>query len=271
MQTVTGTTEVYTNIVLDDTTFPVSPTFRTSTVILSTEVITATTSTESQSYVYAVGSGVITDISTEIDIYTEYNDYFPPNSNNPTPTCSFSYWNSCTQLPNCGVCTIQGATVQLLYWPVATGAPNATNATTTHGDTGPITASYENTILTSPTVYISFETAYALNDCNSTVGKEYPGAILAMDPASVSSVIGGIGALGGVTIGTSTIPLFYESASFDYADLNFPVPPAAYYNQPRCFAEGCETIYNDYNPVLVVPSQIRQLDPAWSTCTLFWG
>lgn len=71
------------------------------------------------------------------------------------------------------MCTLYGGTVQLLYWPVSTStAANGTvaNATATPTATEPATLVYEGYTLTSPSVYISFATVYALNDCNSTVG-----------------------------------------------------------------------------------------------------
>ncbi|KAK5137795.1 hypothetical protein LTR08_007367 [Meristemomyces frigidus] len=62
------------------------------------------------------------------------------------------------------------------------------------------------------------------------------------------------------------------AASFNLADLNWPVPVSAYENQPR-FALGRDVfsvVFDDYNPVLAVPPEIRSLDPAWKSCALDW-
>ncbi|KAI7546400.1 hypothetical protein KC331_g5645 [Hortaea werneckii] len=64
---------------------------------------------------------------------------------------------------------------------------------------------FEGTTLTSPTVYISFETAFALDECSKPVDDSF-----------------------------------------------------------------CSTIFTDYRPVLSVPQQILNLDPAWSSCDVYW-
>ncbi|GAB1740365.1 hypothetical protein NU219Hw_g5471t1 [Hortaea werneckii] len=64
---------------------------------------------------------------------------------------------------------------------------------------------FEGTTLTSPTVYISFETAFALDECSKPVDDSF-----------------------------------------------------------------CSTIFTDYRPVLSVPQQILSLDPAWSSCDVYW-
>lgn len=107
--------------------------------------------------------------------------------------CGDDTW-SCTVGPNCEIgqvwlcnallmesasdlCTIYGGTVQLLYWPISatTSAANGSIANTTLSPTvaeGSTTV-YEGYTLVSPSVYISFATAYALNDCNSTIGERF--------------------------------------------------------------------------------------------------
>ncbi|KAI7465172.1 hypothetical protein KC351_g15090 [Hortaea werneckii] len=155
----------------------------------------------------------------------------------------------------------------------ATGHPGSVM---TSAPTKPETAMYENITLTSPSVYISFHTAYANNECGSQVGKRYPGAILPLNPDELSSVYG----LYGTLYSTLSDPLFpvpvtsayLKAASFNLADLNWPVPVSAYQNQPK-FKLGGEifsVVFDDYRPVLAVPPQIREMDPAWKTCELDW-
>ena len=86
---------------------------------------------------------------------------------------------------------------------------------------------------------------------------------------------------------------FYDEIgySFNFADLNQPVPASAYFCQPACFEDlsypesliafgdtlngqaanpgFCSLIIDSfYKPQLLVPPQARTLDPAWSTCVL---
>lgn len=123
---------------------------------------------------------------------------------------------------------------------------------------------------TSPTVYISLETAYASDRC-SQVGKRHMGSVLAMDPADVSS------------LSFPPQPFLDTNSLFTpvpvkYGDLQGIVPVSAYEAQSSCAigpnsggmggSGKCLTIYPDYAPILQVPSQIRALDSAWASCGL---
>lgn len=68
------------------------------------------------------------------------------------------------------------------------------------------------------------------------------------------------------------------AAPFNLANLNWPYNPFAYLNQPSCNTLGglgydwnCGVIQEgSYNPVLVVPTQVRSMDPAWASCAVDW-
>ncbi|KAI6906865.1 hypothetical protein KC318_g5538 [Hortaea werneckii] len=143
------------------------------------------------------------------------------------------------------------------------------NATST-ASAEPSTALYKNTTLTSPTVYIDFQTAYATNNCGQTVGGTYPGAIVGVDPHSLYSVLGSrdyfVKSLD-EGYGSST---FYKSTKFNFEDLSGLVPWGAYKEQPSCVANGCYTVFQDYHPVLALPSTVRDMDKAWASCGLDW-
>ncbi|KAK5110803.1 hypothetical protein LTR62_005514 [Meristemomyces frigidus] len=87
--------------------------------------------------------------------------------------------------------------------------------------------------------------------------------------------------------------LFYDPVaySFNFADLNQPIPASAFLCQPACFEDVaypesilqwgdyingraaqpgfCSVILEDqYRPNLLVPPQARTLDPEWSSCVL---
>ena len=64
-----------------------------------------------------------------------------------------------------------------------------------------------------------------------------------------------------------------EPESFDLANLNWPVPASVYQLQPRFNPPNAPwngIVFNDYNPQIVVPDHIRNLDPAWEYCELDW-
>lgn len=165
--------------------------------------------------------------------------------------------------------------MRLLYFPVSRTTSGAAITTPSPSSAGLVTAVYGNATLTSPSVYISFHTAYAENQCGKQVGERYPGAILTLKADQLSSVYG----LDGTMYSQGIDPLdpmsstpYLIAGSFDLANLNWPVPVSAYENQPK-YALGGEIfsiVFNDYNPVLAVPPEIRELDPAWKSCELDW-
>ncbi|KAI7229314.1 hypothetical protein KC330_g7503 [Hortaea werneckii] len=260
--------------------------------------------TVKQAYAVNGTASAYTTIPAETKTFTTRVDYLSAPYTEPRPTCSPSSTTQCIFSKDCSKCTISGGTVQLLYFPVSRTSATASASSSVGGlegkaagqvgwnstasatrnsrsvmtsaPSGPETAMYENITLTSPSVYISFHTAYANNECGSQVGRKYPGAILPLNPDELSSVYG----LYGTLYSTLSDPLFpvpvtsayLKAASFNLADLNWPVPVSAYQNQPK-FKLGGEifsVVFDDYRPVLAVPPQIREMDPAWKTCELDW-
>lgn len=265
-------------------TFTQSPTsFSTTTITsqsysYSTSVVHEGEARITFEYASPVGKPILTTTSVK----TFYSmDRIVTRWTEPPPTCTPSAWLKCTKGPDCRACTVQGGTVEVLFWPPASkGASNRTHAVPSQGFSGGpihprdnmsqplVTAMFGTHTLTSPSVYISFQTAYALNDCGQTVGKAMPGALLPMDPHSLFTMRAGLDYF---EVSSGSIrTTFYQSASFDYNDFNGPVPPSAYTHQPSCLASGCYTIYPDYHPQLALPPQVRSMDPAWASCALDW-
>ncbi|KAK5144169.1 hypothetical protein LTR04_001658 [Oleoguttula sp. CCFEE 6159] len=192
------------------------------------------------------------------------------------PHCTTEYVQTCD-----GSCTIFGGEVQLIYFPVPTTVSRnmcASNTVGLMGDpriwdfdaitmktpntTAPpftpapnaTTAVLNGTTFTSGWAYISFETAYARDDCMRTIGKPHPGALLSLPSSAVYSMRD------------------YLPYSFNFADLNSPVPWAAYSGMTECMLIGdCSTIYDNHRPMLWVPETIRDMDPAWASCKPYWG
>ncbi|KAJ9619185.1 hypothetical protein H2203_008514 [Taxawa tesnikishii (nom. ined.)] len=158
-------------------------------------------------------------------------------------------------------CAITGGTVQLIYWPAtATG-----NLTHLRRDDVAVTATGYGTTFTSPTVYIRYDSLYASDSC-SRVGSTYNATIVPLtDSAHLSSIYGMFPA--------------YQTAPFNFTDLNEPVPYSIYTLMPRCTQQtrycyfgGCPASISrcatglPYEPILALPMELRQLDPAWASC-----
>ncbi|KAK4954572.1 hypothetical protein LTR10_008005 [Elasticomyces elasticus] len=255
-----------------------------SACALSTLTYTSSYTITSTHYaVYAVGgTGVPTETVTihpaPISVFSEQSNY--PWSV-PIPTCSPSYWlSACSYSGQGDRCTITGGSVQLLYWPAkATATANGTfaNSTASPTITGMVTATARGITMVSPSVYISFETVYAVNNLGETIGKPRTADIMAFNPEEISSVQGGDRRSATDQYGSEYLS-YWGDSPFNYADITWPVPATAYLQQPRCFqvsqdgsdTGGCPIILDDYNPVLVVPGAVRGLDPAWASCALDW-
>lgn len=159
---------------------------------------------------------------------------------------------------NCGGCTIHGGEVQLNYWPVNTPSIQP-NFTITPRALDLATAVVNGVTFTSPTVYLSIERAYAMDKCSNIIGKEYPGAILSLNPEALSTLEG------------------YEEHTvrpMNYAELYEDVPASRWFQLEGCQPYGprvtqdCLPIRPGRWPTLVVPEVIRDLDPDWKSCNL---
>lgn len=209
-------------------------------------------------------------------------------------------------LPACGQCTIHGGNVELLYFPATTKTSRDMCATTptspvicpygktyanndtVHGfatepcqyvatghpsttDSGPSTV-VNGTTLYSNRAYISYDTLYATNSCGR-VGGTYADGLVTVASSDVYSVSG------------YHFFLTHAAYSFNFADLDSPVPASAYLAQANCDNSGsplgdgdmlngapggelgfCATIIDqEFKPWLAVPPQMRALDPQWES------
>ncbi|KAI7218926.1 hypothetical protein KC333_g3291 [Hortaea werneckii] len=222
-----------------------------------------------KTFTYAIDDGALVTTST----YTTTWPYYHPlvmSTLKPAPSCKYQ---ACTNRPDpsaasCGSCEVQGGTVELLYW--ADMATRTLRSNTTSILSHPVTAVYKNMTLTSPTVYIEFRTAYATDACGYTVGNPHPGAIIGVDPKSLYSVYAKLDYFVDTLHYGEGTTTFYQSQTFNFHDLSGLAPGPAYQAQPSCWDNGCHTIFDDYHPVLVLPSQVRDLDPAFASCGLDW-
>lgn len=228
---------------------------------------------------------------------------FPTITPSPSlPACvnssqSSSYEAFSKSFYGCGLCTIFGDEVELMYFPEATtvsrdmcattpsakvtaygknvGVPyTAADPSTTWNGTGtpPETAVVGTHTFTSGTAYISIKRVWAVDRCSSQLGTTVTGAILALPSESLLSL----------RYSQNHYQYFATTNKvtgypFNYADLNHSVPYNAWNGQARCEQPGyadykCNVIYeNDYNPQLAMPPGIRKLNPEWEGCQMWYG
>lgn len=167
------------------------------------------------------------------------------------PTCDDSSCYSCDPKR----CTISADRVQLNYWPPSTvsGYPNLTvTSNATDSVTTVVKINGTTFTFTSPTVYLSYAAVSAVDGCSGAVGKSYPGAVIGVSSNAISS------------IESPHAP----ANTFNFANLNKPYSPEVLYQ--LCWPEPqelCEVPADAvYNPQIVVPMEIRALDPAWKSC-----
>lgn len=236
----------------------------TTSILTATETITTTSFTSTSTAkevetnrqgeytpVYVFGDGAESVyLSTYYMTFTKHVGTFTPAK----PCCAVTAASTVA----CEYCMINGGEVQLLYWPDS--GNNTYNGTYNNATTGPITGAPATVTtlgltLTSPSVYISFQTIFATDNCGA-VGRNHTGSVIAMRPQDVSTVVGFPG-------------YEYEPINYNNLHLTASVLPLSIY-EDQCI-ELCETIKVDhYKPYLSVPQQIRNLDPAWNTCQLNW-
>lgn len=188
--------------------------------------------------------------------YTKFN---PPASHKPFPK-DHSIGPGCTM--GCVQCVIRGNNVDVLYWPVST-APGQPNVTLTSIGNGTVIAEYRGHRLTSPTIYLAYDTLTATNNCGQ-VGATYADGILAIPSTETLSSHG-------VRYRHRTQ---MPTLSFNFADLNEPMPLSIYQQQGSCYpnvTENCPVVIpGNYNPSVNLPRAVRTLDPAWADCADDW-
>ena len=126
--------------------------------------------------------------------YTTYLTTQGSEKDVSTITTYVPYWNPhSTFAPGCTLgchsCQINGGTVQLIYWPPESSTWINGNYSALSGNSSETrTIVTLGTTLTSPTVYVSFDSLYARDSC-SAFGKTYYDEIVAItNTANLSSL-----------------------------------------------------------------------------------
>ena len=132
-----------------------------------------------------------------------------PGGESVAPGCSLGC--------NAGGCAVSADTIRLIYWPVTERATGP----------GPVTVVALESTFTSPTVYVSFKNVYASNSC-SIIGRSCGSTIVAVtNPSQLSSIWS-----------TAKDAVFAGdccTASFNFTDLNTPIPQSIYDRQPQYY------------------------------------
>ncbi|KAI5360492.1 hypothetical protein Slin14017_G086670 [Septoria linicola] len=179
-------------------------------------------------------------------------------------------------------CLVQGGQVQLFYFPEQVeGADTCGNDDTPVSPTeSPQPITTLGTTFQPGSVYLSFSTLYAayrpstgLGGEAAQIGPTFSNTILAFrenEPTATAQ------------------PGFGPGTQLNYADLNSPVAASAYACQNQCrpheivrgddgnitsksiFPNPSNTIFDNSNPLLAVPTKLREMVPEWSSCS-FWN
>ncbi|KAI6800096.1 hypothetical protein KC361_g2545 [Hortaea werneckii] len=202
-----------------------------------------------------------------------------------------SFAPSCTL--GCQTCAVTGNTVQVYYWPpsTATMVENGTmtarpSALPSSGNgSEPVIAVVDNTTLTSPTVYISYAKLYASNSC-SGIGRTIRNTIIPLSSSAELSSLAyhviddNIGFRPGHWVGGSWK---YVTKPFNYNDLQEPIPESIYNQMPACQVRSHAWVtagvggnftcspHVAYAPLIAIPTQVFDIDPAWASCTGWYG
>ncbi|KAH0375767.1 hypothetical protein KCU92_g10045, partial [Aureobasidium melanogenum] len=193
-------------------------------------------------------------------------------------------WDDITLMALCGSpahlglpCLIMGGPVQLAYFPVTTVGSDKChmNVSTITNTGGPTSIEALGTTLTSGSVYLSFKSLYAFQEgFGERIGPAFTDFILPLPSSAISTQCGGWFSAQG------------PGTPLNYADLNYPWPASAYNCMNRCRTDlsftisngtgvrwtpppQCSTIWSDLNPILAMPTEVRNLVPAWSTCSMW--
>ncbi|TKA82267.1 hypothetical protein B0A55_01706 [Friedmanniomyces simplex] len=154
-------------------------------------------------------------------------------------------------------CALWVSRVQLYYWPVSTAngdlcKGNGSTVPATPTGSGPNTYDLGTTVLTSPTVYLSITMWFQnTGDPCSQTRTEIPHNITTLVPFSSTDISS-----------LCVINKDQSTYSFNYADLNSPVPWSAYACQRSCWnalgsnTQVCNPMTAEFLPYLAIPSPL---------------
>ncbi|UKZ50323.1 hypothetical protein TrVGV298_004581 [Trichoderma virens] len=229
-----------------------NPPTRTLTRTIGTGVTTFTEVT-------GTTTEVVTTVVNTVETATVTENFILPQGN---------VWYGTAEPPCCYSCTIAASTVEVFYWPEATGTEALSTSFTSDG-----------MVFESPSVYIGFSALSAYDYCgfvgqprfNTTVGFA-PGELSTIifslttgTPVTVGTILPG-----GSTLNSLTTPTYYTpvgSAALNTADLERNCSTISGYSYiPGNPSNAMNSSPDPCHPTIVIPDRIRSLDPAWKSC-----
>ncbi|UKZ76753.1 hypothetical protein TrVFT333_004463 [Trichoderma virens FT-333] len=194
-----------------------NPPTRTLTRTIGTGVTTFTEVT-------GTTTEVVTTVVNTVETATVTENFILPQGN---------VWYGTAEPPCCYSCTIAASTVEVFYWPEATGTEALSTSFTSDG-----------MVFESPSVYIGFSALSAYDYCGF-VGQ----------PRTLNSL---------------TTPTYYTpvgSAALNTADLERNCSTISGYSYiPGNPSNAMNSSPDPCHPTIVIPDRIRSLDPAWKSC-----
>lgn len=188
-----------------------------------------------------------------------------------TPKYTWSRPPCATDADGCGRCIIIAESVQLFYWPsTSADNPKSEPLATTSGN---VTAVYVGTTFTSPSVYLSYQNVWTSKEFCQNTGRNYSDALLTLDPRSLSSITA-YHRRAQVAFSTTIAMLVAFEVPVNYTDLNKPASTSTSMAERPFNLSGTANYCQkaDQKPILVVPPEIRNLDPDWKDCDVWgWG
>ncbi|KAL4747523.1 hypothetical protein BDW72DRAFT_11955 [Aspergillus terricola var. indicus] len=190
----------------------------------------------------------------------------------PTPARTYPEENPCSN------CHFLPGTATLFYWPVTTAAGDLClqNGTTIPAS-GPSTAIVNGETFISPTVYLSFTTIYAWSNRRghpgSQCGVDHSNTIVSLHPSTLTSMRDHRNAKY-PRIGTAYPFNFAEFMPHEVGNYTQSLIPWPQYRGgqqcPLPDDNTCTMIRDDYMPWLMIPEEVRDIDPGWSVCDNDW-
>lgn len=218
-----------------------------------------------------------TTVNYSSALYT-LKDGYPRLNLIPTTTITITYTtvhkilqNYPTPHPDCDIrtelscrkCTVHGGMdVQLIYW----GNTNKTKLSTSSAaltDSSPVTAVFNGTTFTSPSVYLSYGKIGVYDGCGVDFLHTYTNVLVTLPPSALSSL-------------EQDDSENIVTRSFNLGDLTDPIPASAYLHQITCAivnnTNDCLPIppLSRYSPVVAVPQEIFSIDPYFKSCDLYF-
>lgn len=180
-------------------------------------------------------------------------------------------------------CIIDGGPVRLLYWPVTTVgglcAHNGSTIPATPSGQGPNTVTFSGSVLTSPTVYLSFASLFARStvgsycnfDCITTRGSMISNVIIPEAPSAISTACMesvGLDTGLGQYIPMDVVPLNYAKLQQPVHKSDYDCAVADITGGFGTTIPGHGTIWNNYNPYLLYPTDIVKVESQWADCAV---